>query len=103
MENPFSLDVFGLGNLLMYAIGKGFHELYSIRNDPYIYKDLIDHLTSDDFSLLHKSRLVNLRKLYPYIPTMLNNVLMHFSGGAHVFYDSVEEITEDLDGYLESI
>jgi hypothetical protein len=102
-KNPFSLDLFGLGNLLIYAIGKGFHELYLIRNDPYIYQNLIDRLTPEDFSLLHKSRLVNLRKLYPYIPTMLNNVLLHFSSGAHVFYESVEEITEDLEGYLASI
>lgn len=103
MENPFSLDLFGLGNILINAVGKGFHELYLIRNDPYVYKDLIDCLTPEDFSLLHKSRLVNLRKLYPYIPTMLNNVLLHFSSGAHVFYESVEEITEDIEGYLASI
>ena len=103
MENPFSLDIFGLGNLLTYAIGKGFHELYLIRNDPYVYGDLIDQLTPEDFSLLHKSRLVNLQKLYPYIPTMLNNILRHFSSGAHVFYESVDEITEDLEGYLASI
>jgi hypothetical protein len=103
MENPFSLDLFGLGNILINAVGKGFHELYLIRNDPYMYKDLIDHLSSEDFSLLHKSRLVNLRKLYPYIPTMLNNVLLHFSSGAHVFYESVDEITEDIQGYLASI
>jgi len=103
MENPFSLDLFGLGNILINAVGKGFHELYLIRNDPYVYKDLIDHLTPEDFSLLHKSRLVNLRKLYPYIPTMLNNVLLHFSRGAHVFYENVDEITEDIEGYLASI
>lgn len=103
MENPFSLDLFGLGNLLVNAVGKGFHELYLIRNDTYVYKDLINRLTPDDFSLLHKSRLMNLRKFYPYIPTMLNNVLLHFSSGAHVFYESVDEITEDIEGYLASI
>ena len=27
-ENPFSLDIFGLGNILIYAIGKGFHNAY---------------------------------------------------------------------------
>jgi len=39
---------------------------------------------------------VNLRKLYPYIPVELNRVLLHFSAGSEVFYDSVEELTEDL-------
>lgn len=102
-ENPFVLDIFGLGNLLVYAIGKGFHEYYSIKNDTYTYDDLLDRLTAEDFSILHHSRLVNLRKLYPYIPPMLNNILMHFSRGAQLFYESVQEIVEDLNGYLESI
>ncbi|MBR9980934.1 MAG: serine/threonine protein kinase [Desulfatitalea sp.] len=103
MDNPFSLDIFGLGNLLIYAIGKGFHDYYMIRNEPFIYKDLADRLTLSDFSLLHTSRLVNLRKLYPYIPTMLNNILLNFSRGANVFYESAQEIIEDLEGYLESL
>ena len=102
-ENPFSLDVFGLGNLLTYAIGKGFHDYYMIRNETYIYHDLADRLELEDFSLLHRSRLTNLRKMYPYIPPMLNNILMHFSRGAHVFYESVDEIIEDLNGYLSSL
>ena len=102
-ENPFGLDIFGLGNLLIYAIGKGFHDYYSIKHDLYTYKDLLDRLALEDFSILHQSRLVNLRKFYPYIPPMLNNILMHFSKGAHVFYESVQEIVEDLNGYLKSI
>ena len=102
-ENPFGLDIFGLGNLLIYATGKGFHQYYNIKNDPYIYKDLAQSLTYEDFSLLHHSRLVNLRKFYPYIPTILNNILMHFSRGANVFYESVQEIVEELEGYLNSI
>ncbi|MBT8338893.1 MAG: protein kinase [Desulfatitalea sp.] len=102
-ENPYALDLFGLGNLLIYAIGKGFHDYYMIKTDRHTYKDLVSRLTQEDFSLLHKSRLVNLRKIFPYIPPMLNNILLHFSRGAHVFYESVQEIIEDLNGYLESI
>ena len=30
-ENPFGLDVFGLGNILTYAVGKGFHNTHEIR------------------------------------------------------------------------
>jgi tRNA A-37 threonylcarbamoyl transferase component Bud32 len=102
-ENPFGLDIFGLGNLLIYSIGKGFHEYYHIKNDPYTYKDLDAQLVLQDFSILHQGRLVNLRKLYPYIPPMLNNILLHFSRGAPIFYESTQEIIEDLKGYLESV
>lgn len=101
--NPFVLDVFALGNLLVYAVGNGFHESHTIKNDTNTYKDLAKRVTPRDFSLLHKGRLVNLKKFYPYIPPMLNNILLHFSRGANVFYDTVQEIVEDLEGYLESI
>ncbi len=102
-ENPFGLDVFALGNLIVYAVGNGFHEYHTIKNDTTTYKDLAERITPRDFSLLHKARLVNLKKFYPYIPPMLNNILLHFSRGANVFYDTVQEIVEDLNGYLESI
>lgn len=102
-ENPFGLDIFGLGNLLIYAIGKGFHNYYMIMNDTYTYKDLGDRVTLQDFSMLHRSRLVNLRKHYPYIPPMLNNILLHFSRGAPIFYDNTQEIVEELQGYLASV
>ncbi|KJS29621.1 MAG: protein kinase [Desulfatitalea sp. BRH_c12] len=102
-ENPFGLDVFGLGNLIIYAIGKGFHEYYMIRNDRYVYQDLAERVTMEDFSILHTSRLVNLRKYYPYIPPFLNNVLLHFSKGAPLFYENTQELVEDLQGFLTSV
>ncbi len=102
-ENPFGLDIFGLGNILLYAIGKGFHNLHMIKNDTFIYGDLKDRLEPRDFSILDKWRLVNLRKLYPSIPLMLNDILMHFSTGAGIYYEFVDEIIEDLNRYIYSI
>ena len=95
-ENPYSLDIFGLGNILNYAIGKGIHNYSMIRNDTFFYGDLKDRVGPEDFSLLDKWRFVNLKKMYPCIPTSLNNILIHFSRGADLFYESVEEIIEDL-------
>lgn len=102
-ENPFGLDIFGLGNILIYAIGKGFHSLHAISRESRLYGDLINQISLDDFSLLRKSRFVNLRKLYPIIPKTLNDVLMHFSKSAHVYYELVEELIEDLNRCRYSI
>ena len=102
-ENPFGLDIFGLGNILMYAIGKGFHNLPMIASDRKLYGDLIDRVRPEDFSILDKWRFINLRKLYPIIPKMLNDLLMHFSQGAHVYYEVVEELIEDLNRCIYSI
>ena len=102
-ENPFGLDIFGLGNILIYAVGKGFHHLPMISSERNRYGDLIDRIEPEDFSLLNKRRFINLRKLYPVIPKMLNDVLMHFSRGADVFYEFVDELLEDLNRCLYSI
>lgn len=101
-ENIFSLDIFGLGNVLMYVVGMGFHNFYNIKNDKYTYGDLLDKLEPADFSLLDKQRLVNIRKLYPQIPETMNNILMHFSREADVYYEIVEEIIEDMTRCLQA-
>ena len=101
-ENPFSLDLLGPGNVLCYAIGKGFHTYYNIKNDARLYKDLIDRIIPDDFSLLDRRRLFNLRKPYPQIPHTLNNILMHISCGTEVMYESTDEIIEDLNRCLQA-
>ena len=101
-ENPYSLDVFGLGNILAYAIGKGFHNYYAIANDPDTYGDLVNRLEPEDFSLLEKQRLFNLRKLYPIIPKTLNHVLLHFSRGTEIYYETVDDIIEDLNRCLQA-
>lgn len=95
-ENPFGLDLFGMGNILLYVVGKGFHNLYAIKNETWIYNDLVERLEPGDFSILDKWRLTNLQKLYPFIPVALNDILMHFSGKAGVFYETTDEIIEDL-------
>ena len=94
-ENPCGLDIFGLGNLLLFLIGKKFCTTFNIpRPDSDGLKDA--SLETADFSLLFKHRLANLRKVYPYVPPSLNNVLMHFSCTSEVFYFTVGELLEDL-------
>ncbi len=102
-ENPFGLDIFGLGNILCHAVGKGFHDLYMIRTDLGTYGDLAERIVPDDFSILHPGRLMNLRKLYPCIPVLLNNMLMLFSQKTSVYYELVDELIDDLKGYLNSL
>ncbi|WP_020589983.1 hypothetical protein [Desulfobacter curvatus] len=101
-ENPFSLDIFGLGNILTYAVGKGFHTVYMMKNNTQTYGDLHQRLTDADFAILDQRRLVNLKKLYPVIPSTLNNILMHFSKQTEIFYEMVDEIIEDIDRCVQA-
>lgn len=102
-ENPFGLDIFGLGNILLYAIGLGSHDFHAISSDTDVYGDLKDRLVAEDFSLLQRGRLMNIRKLYPYVPRPLNDILLHFCTGAEVFYETVEEVIEDLNRGLHLV
>ncbi|MFP4039418.1 MAG: protein kinase [Desulfosudaceae bacterium] len=101
-ENPFSLDIFGIGNVLTYAVGMGFHNYYMIKTDRKKYGDLVEQLEPDDFALLDARRFINLAKLYPIIPEALNNILMFFSTGAVIYYETVDEIVADLKWFLNN-
>jgi len=89
-EKPFGLDLFGLGNILQYIVGMGVHTLQSLPAGE------LDAITRDDCSIMFGNRIVNLKKLFPYIPETLNSVLMRFSLGAEIFYDTTEELIADL-------
>lgn len=93
-ENPWGLDIFGLGNILLFLTGKGEHTVRTLQDGP--FTDAISTLVPDDFSLMWAHRLANLRKIFPYIPVQLNNVLLHFAAGTYVFYDTVDEMLEEL-------
>ena len=99
-EKPFALDLFELGNILIYLSGRGDYHPREILADPAMGEAVVQTLSPSDFSLLTRNRVVNLQKLFPYIPDALNNILLHFSVGTDVFYETVEELHTDLDSAL---
>lgn len=66
-------------------------------------KDLYERVEPGDLSIIDRSRFVNLQKLYPYVPKMLNDILMHFSRSAHVYYENMDEVIEDMNKCLYSV
>jgi len=102
-ENPFGLDLFGLGNILLFAVGKGFYPVQELRKSTSRYSSILPSLKGEDFSLYSRNRIMNLRKLFPYIPESLNSILMHFAQGAEVFYESTEEFLGDLRDALRDL
>lgn len=95
-ENPFGVDLYGLGNLLLLTVGKGFHNLGDLTACGPPGMKVVSCLVPSDLSLFFKHRIINLQKLFPYIPDRLNHVLLHFSQGAEVFYTDTEELLDDL-------
>ncbi len=94
-EAPFALDILGAGNIIALIVGKGVIDAHRLDREPAL-AGALDRLDADDLSLIDRGRLMNLRKAYPYIPEALNGVLLHFSSGAEIFYETITEVLEDL-------
>ncbi len=92
-ENRFGYDLFGLGNVLLFITGKGDVTTNDLRKErPRDY----ERIGKNDTNIIFRNRVVNLKKLYPYIPEPLNFILLHFSSGAETFYDDTGNFLDDL-------
>ncbi len=92
-ENIYGYDLFGLGNVLAFLAGKGDILVQDVQNG--VHGEPAE-LTADDINIVFRNRVVNLRKIFPYIPKPLNRILMHFSETSHRFYLNTGELLEDL-------
>lgn len=97
--NFLDYDIFGMGNILNYAVGKGIHSLTAFGEEA----GGAGHVEPEDALLFYRYRLANLRKLYPYIPVELNEMLMRFSAEATTFYESCDEMAADLRAILGDV
>jgi len=94
-EAPFSLDLLGVGKIVASIVGRGTVDAHRVERDPSL-AGVLGRLSSDDLSIVDDACVMNLRKVFPYVPETLNRVLLHFSDGAEVFYESVGELLDDL-------
>jgi serine/threonine protein kinase len=93
-ENIYGYDLFGLGNILVFLGGMGDVLLPDLKKQNH---PALSTLREEDVNIVFNNRVVNLKKIYPYIPESLNRVLMHFSKGANWFYENTEQLLEDLE------
>jgi serine/threonine protein kinase len=88
-------DVWGMGNILNYVIGKGINSFHNVLRSDLFPAHVRDSLTGADASAFYEYRIMNLRKLYPYIPPQVNDVLMRFAAGRPSTYATMAELLED--------
>ena len=91
-ENIYGYDLFGLGNILVFLTGMGDALLSELKKQEHPVSDILE----DDMNIVFNNRVVNLKKLYPYIPESLNRILMHFSKGTNYFYENTSQLLNDL-------
>ncbi|MEJ2024843.1 MAG: hypothetical protein P8Y00_07480, partial [Deltaproteobacteria bacterium] len=92
-ENIYGYDLFGLGNIVVFLVGMGDVLVPDLVKQEH---PCLDKLNEMDLNIVFSNRVVNLKKIYPYIPESLNRVLMHFSKGANRFYEHTDQLLYDL-------
>jgi len=89
-------DIWSMGNVLNYAVGKGIHSFYEATRKPEKYPLRTQGLDERDALAFYHYRIGNLRKLYPYISAELNDLLMRFSNETLDPYEDLESMARDL-------
>jgi hypothetical protein len=102
-ERPFALDLIGLGNILLYILGRKNFRPVDVLSNPEMGEKVFATLDSDDLSLLSRDRVFNLKKLYPSLPKCFNDILLHFSTGTSVMYDTATEFYDDLAASIQQV
>jgi hypothetical protein len=74
-----------------------------VLSSPEMGKKVFATLDSNDLSLLSQDRVFNLKKLYPSLPKCLNDILLHFSNGTSVMYDTATEFYDDLAASIQQV
>ena len=91
-----AFDVWSFGNVLQFVIGRGLTTFSDIRNSGRFSTEIITSLKTTDAGAFYHHRLMNLKKIYPYISERLNTILMRFSMGTEDYYWTVTELRRDL-------
>lgn len=93
-------DVWSAGNLISYVVGKGMRSCRDLQSQC---RETEARVGPDDALLMFKHRLANIRKLYPYIPSDLNEIMMRFSTSTVDFYEDMASISRDLRSVLAQL
>lgn len=99
-ENMFGYDLFGLGNILVYLTGRGDVTTQQLKESG---SPVLKQITSHDVNIIFNNRVVNLKKVYPYVPDELNLILLHFAMSADIFYENTDQLLHDLHDAREKL
>lgn len=94
-QNVADYDVWSIGNIINYAVGKGITTFKSVLKGIAFPEEVRASLGPEDASAFFEYRIMNLKKLYPYISDRLGDILQHFTIRPKKFYANMEELLED--------
>ncbi len=88
-------DIWSLGNVLSFCTGKGLKTFHGVKKSGEFSDKIINSLTNEDASAFYNYRIINLKKLFPYIPHTLSHILLHFNVNTTLFYEQMDDLIAD--------
>ncbi len=94
-------DTWSLGNVINYTVAKGIITFKKVLSDPKIPDAAKQSLNQEDGSAFYSYRIMNLQKVYPYIPERLSKILLHFVVRPRAYYRGISNLVDDYLTMLE--
>ena len=83
-------------------MGKGIRAFYQVLKDERFPEGVRESLRADDGSAFYEYRIMNLKKLYPYIPPKLNDLLLHFTIRPSAYYTDISQFVDEYHEMLDT-
>lgn len=101
-QHVSDFDVWSIGNVISYAVAQGIKSFQAVIKGHDFSDEVKQSLLPEDGSAFYEYRVMNLKKLFPYIPERLSKILMHFTIRPTGFYSSMTELLEDYHEMLDT-
>ncbi len=101
-EHVSDFDIWSIGNIINYAVAKGICSFSGVMKSKAFSEEVKHSLSGDDSGAFYEYRVMNLKKLYPYIPESLNEILLHFTIRPKVYYTSMTQLLKDYRAMLKA-
>ncbi len=101
-QHVSDFDTWSMGNIINYAVGKGIVSFSGVMKSSKFSDSVKSSLVPEDGGAFYEYRVMNLKKLFPYIPDSLNDILLHFTIKPKVYYTNMTKLIRDYKEMLRS-
>jgi hypothetical protein len=88
-----SHDIFEMGTLLVFAIGKDYLSYSQVKRT---FPEAAATLKPEDMLAIFPNQVANLKLIYPYIHEQLNEIMLRFSKGSQQTYHDAYTLASDV-------
>ncbi|MDQ7785139.1 MAG: hypothetical protein RDU20_19795 [Desulfomonilaceae bacterium] len=99
-DNVFMRDIFEMGTLLSFVVGKDYLVFRDIR---LYHPEIAVLLGREDMQSVFPNQLANLKLVYPYIDDKINSILLRFSQGSKDRYHTAYDLADDMEAAAASL